>query len=204
MRRLATQPGDVLEGLPGELVSQLRGANPRTAEQVLLAYLDRQDIEMLGTRSPREIAESVLAMVEDAGSKALPPETVALIQHYLDVRAPARAAGARLADLMQEHGVDLGAALTTYQRRLRLLAESELDLADVEFSAEFGRTIQYYTGFVFEVIAEPLGSESPVAGGGRYDNLMQQVGARAEVPAVGAMIHTERLLAVAGNGARHV
>jgi ATP phosphoribosyltransferase regulatory subunit len=34
-----------------------------------------------------------------------------------------------------------------------------------------------------------------VAGGGRYDSLLAQVGAPANVPAVGASIHTERLLA---------
>jgi ATP phosphoribosyltransferase regulatory subunit len=48
---------------------------------------------------------------------------------------------------------------------------------------------------VFEVIAPALGSRSPVAGGGRYDSLLAQVGAPISVPAVGASIHTERLLA---------
>ena len=33
-----------------------------------------------------------------------------------------------------------------------------------------------------------------MAGGGRYDKLMRVVGATVDVPAVGAMIHTERLL----------
>ncbi|HEX5958001.1 MAG TPA: hypothetical protein VFY92_05005, partial [Hyphomicrobiaceae bacterium] len=45
------------------------------------------------------------------------------------------------------------------------------------------------------VIAPALGPRSPVAGGGRYDNLLAEVGARVSVPAVGASIHTERLLA---------
>ena len=64
------------------------------------------------------------------------------------------------------------------------------------FSAEFGRNLEYYTGFVFEVIAPALGAKSPVAGGGRYDELLGDAGAPANVPAVGASIHTERLLAV--------
>jgi ATP phosphoribosyltransferase regulatory subunit len=34
-----------------------------------------------------------------------------------------------------------------------------------------------------------------VAGGGRYDSLLGEVGAPSDVPAVGASIHTERLLA---------
>jgi ATP phosphoribosyltransferase regulatory subunit len=49
---------------------------------------------------------------------------------------------------------------------------------------------------VFEVIAPALGPRSPVAGGGRYDDLLADAGAPMQVPAVGASIHTERLLAV--------
>jgi ATP phosphoribosyltransferase regulatory subunit len=71
---------------------------------------------------------------------------------------------------------------------------------EAEFSAEFGRNLEYYTGFVFEVVAPALGPRSPVAGGGRYDSLLSEVGAPAPVPAVGASIHTERLLAALAAG----
>ena len=86
--------------------------------------------------------------------------------------------------------------LDAFQRRLDLIAKAGVDLAAAEFSAEFGRNLEYYTGFVFEVIAPALGAKSPVAGGGRYDELLSDAGAPANVPAVGASIHTERLLAV--------
>ena len=46
-----------------------------------------------------------------------------------------------------------------------------------------------------------LGPRSPVAGGGRYDSLLADVGAAAAVPAVGSSIHTERLLAVLSGAA---
>ncbi len=70
----------------------------------------------------------------------------------------------------------------------------------IEFSAEFGRNLEYYTGFVFEVVVPKLGTGSPVAGGGRYDGLLKAVGAPEQVPAVGSAIHTERLLSVANGG----
>ena len=197
LHRLATQPDAILDGIPADLVSDLRGKDQRAAERTIASYLDANDIELIGTRTLGEITAGIMNAIEDAGAEALAPDTVRLIELYFDVKAPARAAGARLLDLVQQHGVDLGPALVLYQKRLKLMNELDLDLANVEFSAEFGRTIQYYTGFVFEVIAEPLGEESPVAGGGRYDNLMSMVGAKAEVPAVGAMVHTERVLSVA-------
>ncbi|MEO1794423.1 MAG: ATP phosphoribosyltransferase regulatory subunit, partial [Pseudomonadota bacterium] len=81
------------------------------------------------------------------------------------------------------------------------LADTDIDPARVEFSAEFGRSLAYYTGFVFEIVTDDLGPDSPIAGGGRYDSLMKMVGASADVPAVGAIIHTERLLNAVSEGA---
>ncbi len=201
LRRMSEKPDAMIEHLPAEIVAALRGTDRKNAEKVVAAYLDGAGVELIGTRRLSEIAQSLCDAIEDAGTKALPAETVRLIELYFDVKAPARAAGARLADLMQEHDIDISPALALYHKRLKLLSELDVDLAQIEFAAEFGRTIQYYTGFVFEVIVEELGDDSPVAGGGRYDNLMRIVGARADVPAVGAMIHTERLLSVVGNGA---
>ena len=67
-------------------------------------------------------------------------------------------------------------------------------LAVAIFATEFGRDLEYYSGLVFQI--EAGGDKaSPIAGGGRYDSLLRSVGARAEVPAVGSAIHTERLLA---------
>jgi ATP phosphoribosyltransferase regulatory subunit len=97
--------------------------------------------------------------------------------------------------------VNVGGALEHYSRRLDLFAASGIDVERLEFSAEFGRNFEYYTGLVFEVVTPELGSLSPIAGGGRYDNLLAAVGARAQVPAVGSAIHTERLLAAVDRGA---
>ena len=41
--------------------------------------------------------------------------------------------------------------------------------AALDFSAEFGRNLEYYTGFVFDVTSPKLGPQTPIAGGGRYD-----------------------------------
>jgi ATP phosphoribosyltransferase regulatory subunit len=102
---------------------------------------------------------------------------------------------------MQGAGIDISAALDVYQRRLQRMADAGLDVSKLHFSAEFGRNLEYYTGFVFEVTVPALGPQSPIAGGGRYDKLMRTVGSTVDVPAMGAMIHTERLLSVVRNEA---
>jgi ATP phosphoribosyltransferase regulatory subunit len=120
----------------------------------------------------------------------------ALIESYAAIKAPAGQAVQALVHLLRGHRVDLSAALDAFDRRLKLIGAAGIDTSVAEFSAEFGRNLEYYTGFVFEVVAASLGPKSPVAGGGRYDSLLADVGAPVAVPAVGSCIHTERLLAV--------
>lgn len=55
------------------------------------------------------------------------------------------------------------------------------------------RGLDYYNGVVFEVTAEGLGAQNAVAGGGRYNNLYQELGGSA-TPCTGFSIGMERLL----------
>ncbi|MFH0986216.1 MAG: histidine--tRNA ligase [Candidatus Omnitrophota bacterium] len=56
------------------------------------------------------------------------------------------------------------------------------------------RGLDYYNGIVFEITAEGLGAQNAVAGGGRYNNLYQELGGSA-TPCTGFSIGMERLLA---------
>ena len=96
------------------------------------------------------------------------------------MKAPARAAVDRVAKLARRYGIDLSAGLNAFARRLDLIEQAGVSAAKAQFSAEFGRNFDYYTGFVFEVVAPALGPRSPVAGGGRYDNLFAEMGAPRE------------------------
>lgn len=202
LEEIGSHPAAAVDGLPEELRKAVSEAKKGGVEAALIDYLAANDIEVIGVRSTAEIAENLRAVVEDAASEPLADATRELLESYLGVAAPAKAAGARMKDLIGASGVDLSGPLDTYERRLRQFASAGIDLSKLTFSAEFGRSLEYYTGFVFEVNAPGLDAGSPVAGGGRYDKLMRVVGATVDVPAVGAMIHTERLMtAVQGAGA---
>ena len=55
------------------------------------------------------------------------------------------------------------------------------------------RGLDYYTGTIFEVNYEGLGAQSAIMGGGRYDNLIKQLGG-PDLPAVGFACGIERLI----------
>ena len=60
---------------------------------------------------------------------------------------------------------------------------------DVNFSANFGRDVEYYTGIVFEVFS----GNKEIARGGRYDDLLKSLGAKKNIPAVGAAINLKNI-----------
>jgi len=196
LKRLTSLPKAALAGLPEDLISRLDPEDARSAEVEVAAYLADKGLEPIGERTVGEIADSLLSAAADARTPPLAAGVAELIERYLAIVAPVRAATARLKDLAREKGLDLGAALDIFTRRNELLAASGVDLVKAEFSAEFGRNFEYYSGFVFEVVTPVLGPRSPIAGGGRYDGMMRAVGAAGRIAAVGAAIYSERLALV--------
>ncbi len=55
------------------------------------------------------------------------------------------------------------------------------------------RGLDYYNKTVFEWVTDALGAQGTVCAGGRYDGLVQQLGGKNAVPAVGFAIGLERL-----------
>ncbi|MEO0620258.1 MAG: ATP phosphoribosyltransferase regulatory subunit, partial [Pseudomonadota bacterium] len=56
------------------------------------------------------------------------------------------------------------------------------------------RNLEYYSGFVFQIVTHGQPDGGYIAGGGRYDRLLEAVGAPHPVPGIGVAIHTDRLL----------
>lgn len=75
-----------------------------------------------------------------------------------------------------------------------------LTLAGLDFkiNTNIVRGLDYYTRTVFEFVTTDLGSQGTVCGGGRYDNLVAQLGG-VSVPCVGFGMGLERLLMLMEN-----
>jgi len=70
-----------------------------------------------------------------------------------------------------------------------------LAIMGVPFTVDYRlvRGFDYYTKTVFEIVSEDLGAQNSVLGGGRYDNLVEELGG-APTPSAGFGMGEERLL----------
>ncbi len=75
------------------------------------------------------------------------------------------------------------------------LLKSALDSMGIEYVVDSSivRGLDYYTGAVFEFIAEGIGAQSTVCGGGRYDGLVESLGGPA-LPGIGFGMGITRLI----------
>jgi ATP phosphoribosyltransferase regulatory subunit len=132
-------------------------------------------------RSPEEIVGRFL------DSRAIHDASVAkraadALTDYLALSSDLAGAGALLEDFARRRGLDLGAGIDLFLRRAEAIAALRPG-SPIRFEAGFGRSLDYYTGLVFEVSAE--GIDAPLVGGGRYDRMLEMLGAERPVPAVG-------------------
>jgi ATP phosphoribosyltransferase regulatory subunit len=192
---------DLLAGERSKPRSSISGHVDAVAQGDLsgaVAYVERQlsdrDLPLAGGRTVEDIARRLLEKAQDRSEKRLAPEHRKLIEDYLAAEGPLPEASASFQEL-RGTSPTFAAALDYFSRRLKEIRKRRIGVDKAIFSAVFGRSLEYYTGFVFEIETDLDGQTVQIAGGGRYDSLMSEIGAPRKVPAVGCAIHTERLLA---------
>ncbi|MGE3918327.1 MAG: ATP phosphoribosyltransferase regulatory subunit, partial [Hyphomicrobiaceae bacterium] len=163
-------------------------------------HLEARGLAIAGTRTLDEIAELLEGIAEDLKSPPLDPRSALLLDAYIKLATPARGATESVRALLKGTSIDNDPALALFDERLRLTAQEGVDVSDAPFSGGFGRQFEYYTGFVFEVAAPIVGDDAPLAGGGRYDRLVEAIGSDRPLAAVGSAIHSERLLLAVRGG----
>jgi ATP phosphoribosyltransferase regulatory subunit len=180
------------------VLAALAGSDPRAARALVADLLSIAGITTVGGRSVSEIAERFLEQAALGATTGLPRETRALIEKFLAITGDPDAAALELRTLAADAGLKLGAALDLFESRTGFLAARGVEVARIRFSTAFGRGLDYYTGFVFE-LHDPAGRvDGPLVAGGRYDELLARLGAKAAIPAVGFSVWIERVAACGG------
>ncbi len=176
------------------LIDELADADLATATALVEAELDQQGLELVGDREISEIAGRLAEKAADRLESPLAAADSAQIDDYLVIRGALPDAAGEVGALAEEIGGNMIHAAQRLQNRIELFRQKELAVDEFEFVAVFGRSLEYYTGLVFQIeIAGPDGGTRTIAGGGRYDDMMSDIGAGKRVPAVGCAIYTERL-----------
>jgi ATP phosphoribosyltransferase regulatory subunit len=180
------------------VLAALAGSDPKAAHALVTDLLSIAGINAVGGRSIGEIADRFLEQAALGASSGLPRTTRALIEQFLAINGDPDEAADALRTLGAEADLDIGAALDLFESRTGFLAAQGVEVSRIRFSTAFGRGLDYYTGFVFELHDPEFAEQRQLVAGGRYDGLLTRLGAPEPIPAVGFSVWIERLNETAG------
>lgn len=153
------------------------------------------EINSLGTPAARSIYRDLLVAYFTKHVSVLDDDSKRRLEinplRILDSKNPALADVIAGAPLLRDHLDDASA------EHFQALTDG-LDALGIEYTINprLVRGLDYYSRTVFEWVTDALGAQGAVCSGGRYDGLVEQLGGKKPVPAIGWAIGVERLLAL--------
>jgi ATP phosphoribosyltransferase regulatory subunit len=167
-----------------------RDARARAAE-----LLAAHGLATIDGRTADEIAERMVEKIELAAG--IGARAAKVLAAYLSLSATHASAPEALRRFARHERISIGPAVDWFERRSEALAARDIDPAQLSFAADFGRRLDYYTGFVFEIHDAARPQPAPIVGGGRYDRLLALMPgagpAGRMVPAIGFSVWLDRI-----------
>lgn len=191
---IASMTGGVPDGaMPAPaLMRALDGVDPETAQAAVAELLGLTGLRPVAGRSAADIAGRLLEQAMLATHDSGTDRAAEVLTRFLAIAGAPRAAAAEMARFADETGLDLAEALARFSARLDALEAAGVDTGALSFAADFGRRLDYYTGFVFEIHSAGRKAAGQIVGGGRYDRLLALLGAETHIPATGFSIWLDR------------
>jgi ATP phosphoribosyltransferase regulatory subunit len=178
-----------------ELASLLASVAPGKAERLIREVFALADVRHVGGRTPEEIVERLTSRTAQQAAEPISTELLQGVSELLDIRADPAAAFAAVREHFRRFGLGaIDPVLERCENRLRFFNAYRQSPAKLKFNVGLRRGLEYYTGFLFEIFAPGMTPIGHLCGGGRYDNLLEGLGANFSVPAVGFAIGLDRLV----------
>ena len=140
--------------------------------------------KVIAGRSISEILNRFNKKMKDPRSFKEGKKVVRIIRSFLKINCKLSQLEKKLQNFAKENNLkkDIFSEFKSIKNLKKLKQE-------VNFITNFGRDLEYYTGIVFEVLA----GKKEIARGGRYDGLLKSLGAKKNIPAVGAAINLKNI-----------
>ena len=136
--------------------------------------------QMIGGRKISEILNRFNNKIKDPRKFSEGKKTASIIREYLKISCPINLGRKKLNSFFLKHKIKIDIKDEFFPLK------NKFNKTKIVFSTNFGRELEYYTGMVFNIKNQ---SNTNLIQGGRYDNLLSNLGGKRKIPAVGAAIN---------------
>ena len=136
--------------------------------------------QMIGGRKISEILNRFNNKIKDPRKFVEGKKTASIIKEYLKISCSINLARRKLNNFFSKYKIKIDLKDEFFP------IKNQLGKNKIIFSTNFGRELEYYTGMVFNIKGQ---SNTNLIQGGRYDNLLSNLGSKRKIPAVGAAVN---------------
>ena len=145
----------------------------------------KQDqLKMIAGRSVNEILERFNNKIKDPRRVKKGRNVVKIIKEFLKINCSINQAANKLNLFFKKYRINLRVENNYFP-----ITKNKVSKLNIRYSASFGRQLEYYTGLVFKIEIKRKSKNINIINGGRYDNLIGDLGSNKRIPAVGAAIN---------------
>ena len=139
---------------------------------------------IVAERSIEEILKRFDKKLKDPRRPSKGRSVSKIIREFLKIKCPIDKAAQELNKFFKKKKINLAVDQNYFP-----LSNKRVSKLNVIFSTAFGRQLEYYTGMVFKIDIKSKNKVKNIYNGGRYDQLISDLGSKKKVPAVGAAIN---------------
>ena len=144
---------------------------------------DKQENIVAG-RSIAEVLKRFNNKIKDPRRAIRGKKASKIIKDFLNINCPINKTAKKLNSFFKKNKINL-----IIDQKYFPISQNKLSKLNVEFSASFGRELEYYTGMVFKIDIKNKSKKINIINGGRYDKLIFDLGSKKQIPAVGAALN---------------
>ena len=140
--------------------------------------------KQIAGRSVNEILKRFNNKIKDPRRPKKGRNVSKIIKQFLKINCPINKAAKKLNYFFKKNQVNLRVSNNYFP-----ITKRKISKLNIKFSASFGRQLEYYTGMVFKIDVKTKSKKINLVNGGRFDNLINDLGSSKKIPAVGAAIN---------------
>ncbi len=146
--------------------------------------LKQAQYKMIAGRSVNEILERFNNKIKDPRRAKKGKNVAKIIKEFLKINCSIDQAANKLNYFFKKNKINLRVENNYFP-----ITKNKVSKLNIRYSASFGRQLEYYTGLVFKIEIKKKSKNINIINGGRYDNLIGDLGSNKKIPAVGAAIN---------------